>query len=212
MEEKEAKELEKEVAETVHDKRLKRKVDRSLLVALVAVVISLVGTFVSIYEAQIMREQQNLLAEQKSADAWPFMKGQALVDYQNDSTVIISYQLSNKGIGPAILGDVRYLFDGKDCESYSIGDSVAVQVDSLFLVSKYQNIQIDSAVFQPSEGYAIFTLTLRAKKKEYVKYINQVANHLSVEFCYCSVYGDCWYRGPHLSPEKREECKSYLSY
>ncbi|MFK8162402.1 MAG: hypothetical protein AB8H12_08050 [Lewinella sp.] len=40
--------LTNEPEETIHDKKLNRKVDRSLLVALVAVAISLIGTLVSI--------------------------------------------------------------------------------------------------------------------------------------------------------------------
>lgn len=201
-----------EQEETIHDKKLNRKVDRSLLVALVAVAISLIGTLVSVYEAQVLREQQDLLVEQKSAAAWPFMKCTPLVNYENDTLAILMYQVGNKGIGPAILGDVRYLFDGKDYESYSIADGIAEKYDSLVFVMGTQNMQIDSSVFQPSEAMNVFTVRLKAKKPENTWVFNKIANELSVQFCYCSVYGDCWYRGPHRAPDKREECRGYVNY
>lgn len=201
-----------EPEETIHDKKLNRKVDRSLLVALVAVVISLIGTFVSVYEANVLREQQDLLAEQKSAAAWPFMKCTPLVNYNNDTTAVIIYEIANKGIGPAILGDVRYLFDGQDFESYSIDDGIIAKYDSFLVVQGTQNMQIDSSVIQPSGGLAVFTIQLTARAPEYVKLFNKVANELSVQFCYCSVYGDCWYRGSYRAPEKREECQGYINY
>ncbi|MFK8162401.1 MAG: hypothetical protein AB8H12_08045 [Lewinella sp.] len=140
------------------------------------------------------------------------MKSSAYVNYENDTTAVLSFELVNKGIGPAVLGDVRYLFDGKDFESYSIGDGVAEKYDSLIIVQGTQNMQIDSSVFQPNEAMNIFTIYLTAKSPKHTGLFNRIANELSVQFCYCSVYGDCWYRGSHRTPEKREECSGYISY
>lgn len=39
------------------DAKLNRRIDRSLLISLVAVLISLIGTAVSIYEARVLRDQ-----------------------------------------------------------------------------------------------------------------------------------------------------------
>lgn len=195
------------------DRKINRRIDRSLIVALVAVAISLIGTLVSIYEARVLREQQNLLVEQKSASAWPYLQAGPNTNYQGDSVATIAYEIENKGIGPAILADFRCFFNDKEFTINTIAEGVREEVDSFFTVIRVQNSFLDSTVIQPREIITVFTIRLSPKlEKNHIWLASEIADRLSVEGCYCSVYGDCWYRGSALAPQKRSDCVSYLSY
>jgi len=195
------------------DRKINRRIDRSLIVALVAVAISLIGTLVSIYEARVLREQQNLLVEQKSASAWPYLQGGPNTNYAGDSVATIAYEIENKGVGPAILADFHCFFNDKEFTINNMAKGIREEVDSFFIVSKIQNSFLDSTVIQPGEIITVFTLRLDTKlDKSHIWIASDIADRLSVEGCYCSVYGDCWYRGAALAPQKRSDCVSYLSY
>ncbi|MEM9258043.1 MAG: hypothetical protein AAGA62_00270 [Bacteroidota bacterium] len=73
----------------------------SFYMALIAIVISLVGTGVSIIEARILREQQNLMMEEKAASVWPYVTESNLVR-QDSNSLIIEFSLRNDGVGPAL--------------------------------------------------------------------------------------------------------------
>ncbi len=195
------------------DRKINRRIDRSLVVALVAVAISLIGTLVSIYEARVLREQQDLLAEQKSASAWPYLQAGPNTNYTGDSVATIAYEVENKGIGPAILGDFKYLFNGQEYNLNDIHAGVSEEVDSFLIVGRIQNSAIDSTVILPGETITVFTLRVLPKfNRDHIWIASEIADRLSVEGCYCSVYGDCWFRGSALAPQKRSDCASYISY
>lgn len=71
--------------------KLSRRVDRSLLISLVAVAISLIGTLVSVYEARVLRDQQDLQVEQKSASAWPFVAVHSDISVESDTMSYLDY-------------------------------------------------------------------------------------------------------------------------
>jgi len=195
------------------DRKINRRVDRSLVVALVAVAISLIGTLVSIYEARILRDQQSLLTQQKSASLWPYVVAVPNMTFSGDSSVELRMEVINNGIGPAILGDVKYLYREEGYESYSIHRPIQKEYKPIFDIQLTQNYQLDSSVLQPGELALAFTLNMNLIEPDSsISISNIIANKLSVEFCYCSVYGDCWYRGFGITPQKRSDCESYITY
>lgn len=199
---------------------LRQRVDRSLLISLVAVAISLIGTVVSVYEAGVLSDQQKLQAEQKSASAWPYVAIDRDVSSVSDSIATLKFTAVNLGVGPAILGDVNYLYRGQGYESYNIDNAIREDLTDLnqkdgknFQVYSTQNWQIDSLVLPPEKDVSIVTLRI-VGGKDYVSMdvANSIANQVSIQFCYCSVYGDCWYRGKSIAPEKNPDCSSYINY
>ncbi len=199
---------------------LSRRVDRSLIISLVAVAISLIGTLVSIYEARVLRDQQNLLVEQKSASAWPLVAVQSDISVSGDTMATLVFSIENLGIGPAILGDVRYRYRNKDYETYSIVKAMRKDISELerpdmegFQISSVQNYQIDSLVLPPERETKIFTAKIiGGNNYASLRLANELANQVAINFCYCSVYGDCWFRGPGRVPSKNPDCESYVSY
>lgn len=199
---------------------LRQRVDRSLLISLVAVAISLIGTVVSVYEAGVLRDQQSLQAEQKSASVWPYVANNIDISAPEDSVTVITFTVENLGIGPAILGDVRYLYKEKSYETYSIGEAIQKSIQEAnqhygekFRVTSVQNWQIDSLVIPPQKDVRPFTLQVVGGKNYIgIEAANFIVNQLSIQFCYCSVYGDCWYRGEGVAPIKNPDCSSYITY
>ena len=65
-----------------------KNLDRSDIIALIAVVMSLAAVFVSIYEARLLKDQQKLMHEQQKAAVWPYVKKSINYSYQPDEMII----------------------------------------------------------------------------------------------------------------------------
>ena len=189
-----------------------RRLDTSLIVALVAVVISLVGTVTSIYEARILRNQQQTYQEEKAASVWPYIKTEMYTNYNNsDSSITLEYSITNKGIGPAILGDVRYVYLGADVETYSIDEAIQKQYPDI-PVWNSQNRQIDRTVVSPGEKIKLFVIRLQVSGpvRDFSDVSNAIDADFYTEFCYCSVYGACWRVTQSDVPQEGDDCEVEL--
>ena len=189
-----------------------RPLDTSLIVALVAVVISLVGTVTSIYEARILRNQQQTYQEEKAASVWPYIKTEMYTNYNaSDTSITFEYSITNKGIGPAILGDVRYVYRDEDVESYSIDEAIHAAYPTI-PVWNSRNRQIDRTVVSPGETVQVFVLRLQVNGNvaDYHDLANAIVEHYYSEFCYCSVYGECWRVTKSDVPVEGKECHVIL--
>ncbi|WP_111670150.1 hypothetical protein [Algoriphagus litoralis] len=83
----------------------KFKIDVNVLLGLSAVFLSASALIVSIIQTTIFKEQQR-------ATVWPYM--QLTTFFSGDS---YSYGLENKGVGPAIIKDFSYTYQGKSFKS-----------------------------------------------------------------------------------------------
>ena len=186
----------------------RRQLDTSLIVALVAVVISLVGTVTSIYEARILRNQQQTYQEEKAASVWPYIKTEMYTNYNNsDSSITLEYSITNKGIGPAILGDVRYVYRGADVETYSIDEAIQEQYPDIPTWNS-RNRQVDRTVVSPGEKIMLFAvrLSVSGPVRDFSHVSNAIESDFYTEFCYCSVYGKCWRVTQADTPLEGNDC------
>ena len=164
--------------------------DRSDYIALIALAVSLVGTLIGIRETNILREQQQLAAAQQSATVLPYVATENELNYLNDSTVLYTLQLTNEGVGPAIIADLRLQFDDRD-----------VLVDSLMRRIKADPTagpNVSMAYLNSSTGGFIpagaterlFALELAGSPT--ISAIRSFAERFDLHVCYCSVYNECW--------------------
>ena len=58
-----------------------KRFDRSDLMSIIAVLISLGALGVSLFEANIMRDQQQIMQEQKRASVWPYLDAASQFSY-----------------------------------------------------------------------------------------------------------------------------------
>ncbi len=167
--------------------RNKGKYDLSILVAMVAVLISIFSTFISLRETEI-------LSSQLETSAWPYIENSYLIR-TIDSSYVIEYSAKNKGIGPAIIDSVVYRFKEEELVNWKFHSR---------LQSLYPNVRIDNSgnaelsrsVLAPGEAVKIFVISISNggtyDRLEFNRIVNEIASNIYLKYCYCSVYGKCW--------------------
>lgn len=201
--------------ETKEENTQRSKINTSMLLSFVAVVVSCLTMFISIIETnimkeqqEIMREQQDLLASQKAASVWPYLQASPSLSYQlKEGIAIYRYEIMNKGVGPAIFGDVEYMFERKDVESYGLVRELRKKYPDIQFEYR-SNMQIDSLVLSAGEELTVVSFHVE-EKEENMGEIQEILNdiHFSCNLCYCSIYGDCW-RLEYGKSTKNEICRN----
>lgn len=78
-------------------------------------IISLCALMVSLMQTSIMREERELMREYSRASVWPRVEMNSSKSHNRDDYSIEEYSLfiTNSGIGPAIITDVKISYKGK---------------------------------------------------------------------------------------------------
>jgi hypothetical protein len=148
----------------------RRRFNWDMLAALMAVFVGVCALGVSLYTARLQRQQVE-------AQAWPYLQL-----WRSDAER--RFNLSNRGIGPAQVRDLRVFVDGAEVESW--GDAFArlagrpLQCSRLSFISR--------RVLAANEDVAMLEFCNDADFAAFDAGIARVQR----EFCYCSVLGDCW--------------------
>ena len=100
--------------------------DRSDLLSILAVIVSLSALGVSVYEAGILREQSALMQEQQKAAVWPYMDTNANHLYSKET--MIEFSFTNKGVGPAKIKSFDLLING---QTFSDSDEISAYFSKL---------------------------------------------------------------------------------
>jgi len=155
-----------------------------MLVGLSAILLSLCGLFVSIYEASLMRQQQR-------ASAWPHVEVGPSFSGRSVELVV-----RNTGVGPARIRAANVTHrDGVRSDWDTLLRSVTaadVNPDSI----GYSFSLISGQVLPPqSDREDLFAL--EADDDTELRPVRQIqravrAGELNVTVCYCSVYDQCW--------------------
>lgn len=160
----------------------------SFYMALLAIVISLVGTCVSIFEARILREQQTIMSEEKEASVWPYLSMSSDINMGSEST-IYSLNIKNEGVGPALLGDISHTLGEKSGTILSILSALDDKYpsSSFFLQKSFNG---EKMVIGAGEVVTIFQLAILGE--EGIIQQAEIVDSIESTYCYCSIYGDCW--------------------
>jgi hypothetical protein len=160
--------------------------------AISAIIISVCSIGIAIYNARI---ESRLL----KANSYPYLVA-GVSDGQLDASngaERITVELLNNGVGPANeqslkikLGD-QYVTDVKDLIRTAVGPAAADKaVDLLLPVFDNQETR-----FIPSRDRGlVFQIDKTAANASYWDQFDQaiIAKRLTIEFCYCSVFDECW--------------------
>lgn len=152
------------------------------LIALSAVLLSLCGLFISIYEAKLIREQQY-------ASVWPNLE---IAPSVNPGDLKIFVQ--NTGIGPARIINAKVTYQDKLLADW--GDLLNNFSYEKANYSGYQSL-IKGRVLPPdSDQELIFRIESVSQNSDPIltrKLSEEIGNgNIDVQLCYCSVYDDCW--------------------
>lgn len=163
------------------------KLDRSDITAFLALLVSLAALLVSIIEANIMRDQQEIMQSQQKAAVYPYLSQK--VNFKYGDTSMLSHTIENKGLGPAKIKSSSFKLNGESIANYK---ELKVKLDEIFPDSiKYSISFFDpkSYFITSKEKINVLLLTCQDLDAALAK-LGEV--RFEVEFCYCSIFEDCW--------------------
>ena len=151
------------------------------MIGLSAVLLSLCGLFVSIYETRLIRQEQR-------ASVWPRVSVLPSVSTESD-TVAIGVQ--NSGIGPARVRAARIEHEGKWKASWQD------LLESVDQSGASRNVDLlNSQVLSPGEEETVFTVVSDSSERipgALPLLAQEIWNgDVDLVLCYCSVYDQCW--------------------
>jgi hypothetical protein len=180
-----------------NEQKLDDRFDRSDLMSALAVIISIGALLVSLYQAKILRNQQQIMQDQQKASVWPYLE--ANYKYQYSVTgglweIDLKYDIENKGVGPAKIEDSRLEVLGKEVGSYAELTKLinSFLTDSLGLKDN-SDVQISygrpSGILSKDESFQFLQIKIPGLING-----SEVSKRLNTTFavCFCSIYGDCW--------------------
>lgn len=176
-------------------KRLPFKWDFSILIAMIAVLISTLSAYISFKESKIMMEQQKLALRQQEASVWPYLENTTQNNYMNNTEGLFTYLIVNKGVGPAIIDDVKYKFDGKEISPWGLFKELQEKYSHIADITQKESSNLNKAVLAPGESYIVITEKIVIKSNSDISamnILNEIGDLYILEYCYCSVYGKCW--------------------
>ena len=164
-----------------------------MLVALSAIVISIMTLAVYIFQARIMMEQQH-------TSVWPYVEWTLTYISEENQEFYIS--VINKGVGPALVKDTRLYLDGNVYKHHEYGNFMKDLLgeerrDSLWILYSV----VDNRVMAPGEEVKIFHVkSWKNRRIPLVEY-----SRIKYTLCYCSIFKDCWTTDGTISVEA--QCK-----
>lgn len=148
------------------------KFNTEFLVALSAILVSLITLFVYIFQARIMQEQ-------KYASVWPYIEWDMTISSEGFQIAV-----TNKGIGPAIIKATEWKLDGEPITGSP--DYVSRLLGSADSLSIFWGT-IDNRVIAAGETIEVLHIYNDVRSK-----LSNVYKRTSLEIKYASIYGDCW--------------------
>lgn len=164
------------------------KLQRSDITAFFALAVSLGALFVSIIEAQIMREQQEIMQVQQKAAVYPYLTQKINLSLSGDFSY--THTITNKGVGPAKIKNTIFYFNEEAVENF-----LALQKKLQEVFPEEAQLQVsfsDPSNYFISSKEVINVLDLRFQAFEGAAELFTQLN-FNLAFCYCSIFEDCWF-------------------
>lgn len=159
------------------------------LVTFSVMIISLSALFVSIKQTRIMNEQRQLMHEQAKASVWPNLSITRFKAYSKNNRKLeqFSLNISNDGVGPAIVEGVRVCYNKKVSKNWwelfdimGLPDSIAGYIN---------NRGINQKVIKAGEAFPCIDFS---GNLELGAFFHKHQDSLTIEVLYKSIYGDKW--------------------
>ncbi len=162
--------------------------DPQNIIAVGVTVISLCALIVSINQTNILKEEKELMREHSRATVWPYLElSYSKAHDKDDSINHLAISISNNGVGPAIITDVRVRYNDTVAQDWwelfkilNIPDSIDYSI---------ANRSFNSSVIQP--GKTIEILNMDANLPLANEFFKRAAG-VSLEIYYESIYGEKW--------------------
>jgi hypothetical protein len=156
----------------------KKGLKSEMIVAVAAIVVSVMTLFVYIFQARIMMDQQH-------TSVWPYVEWSTT--FTSEDTQEFYLEVANKGVGPALVKQATLSLNGKEYQNYRemLGELLGEdERDRLWIVYS----SVDNRVLAPGEVVKIFHV--KNWKEARIPQVDY--SGIAYSLCYCSIYDDCW--------------------
>ena len=183
-----------------------KKWDASLIIAIMAVLISTISTYIGLKDSQIMLKQQNISLEQQAASVWPYLENTPINTFLGTLEVSFEYTVTNKGVGPAIIDSVVYKLDEIEIKGWNLGKALRKKYPQL-KINQLGNAILAGRVLSPGEVHSVIKVQIKKEEGDTTD-LSDLINNLNyhLEYCYCSIYGNCW-KVINNKRTKSEDCQ-----
>jgi hypothetical protein len=175
-----------------------------LRLTLLQTVLAAAGLFtaaVALYAALVESEA---VRRQSAAIVWPYVQV-ILETNTTEGAEQFEVRLSNAGVGPARMGQVRLTFGGDVRRDWP---SVLAAVDSAD--ADFAWSFVTGRVLKPGEEVRLFATSDPVAASRLFSALQDETNAFRV--CYCSIYDECWVReaaDPRAAPQDVTACPDY---
>ena len=173
-----------------------------LAIAITALTTSVSSIIIAIYHGRTMERLVQ-------ANSIPYIVG-GFSDITPEGERVLSLDLLNRGVGPAherslrVKVDGRYVTSVKELVAASLGPDEAAKAESILDFSKNR---VRTRFIAPSGQQQIFRLVRTPDNADYWKKLEGSQPKWGIEYCYCSVFDECWQvLGKWAEPVPVEEC------
>lgn len=160
---------------------------RAEVTSFIALVVSLGALCVSIYEANIMREQQMIMQSQQKTSVFPYLVQDLRYSFGDGGEFI--YEIENKGIGPAKIKSATLTLNKKPVNSLV---EIKNELDEIFPEEADYGLSLSSPngfFISPKEKIVAIKITYK-KFKNSMDLIRNLT--FKYDIIYCSIFDDCW--------------------
>lgn len=190
----------------------KQKLDRSDLLAIIAVLVSFISLGLGVYEANIMKQETEIMLQQQKTSVWPYINNNLFLSYGENSSVLFS--ITNKGVGPALVNKIllkkeEEFISTNYTEVYSLFEPIFAGVnqkeDSDFPINVSTGFR-DNIIISPGETVELLKIECDRFPND-TKVLSDLVRSLSIKICYSSIYGDTWFlENSVIGPKPVESC------
>lgn len=175
-----------------------------LLIAVTALITSISSIAIAVHHGKIMERLVQ-------ANSFPYLQG-GFSDALPDGTRVLSLDILNRGVGPAHEQSLRVKVDGHHVKSLdeliraSVGPGQAGEAKRIFEGKTLQN-RVQTRFVPGGEQQFVFRIAKTPENEHYWKLLEAAQRRWEVEYCYCSVFDECWQvLGKWQEPSPVEAC------
>jgi hypothetical protein len=172
-----------------------------LLIALCALLISVIATAATWWQVRVLQAQTAVLQEQLGAQVWPYV---SISEGINNDTVQVT--IGNDGLGPAVLRNASATVDGKVQHSFIdvmhaiLGPHIVSRARKGERISLSLSDASPGSVVRAGDSTVVFSL----KSKRYAAKFLTASTRMSFHLCYCAIIpGKCWQDADAFTREPR---------
>ncbi|THH40645.1 hypothetical protein E4021_07910 [Neolewinella litorea] len=159
----------------------------------------------AIQETRILKEQQSLMVAQQSASVLPYVTSNKRFELRRDTAVRVTYNVVNTGVGPALLSNLTITLDGEAVRADSLATVIQRTHPAMAATQVLSNTMVEG-ILPVDADVGLFTLEFDLRRTDFGA-VTRFMDHVRVDICYCSVYGNCWTYHPDGWNQRTEDCR-----